>query len=217
MNVVAIGANPDDVEIGVGGTLARHVKEGDKVYILHMVNTGYSDPISKKIYRTDEEVRNCAQQAATIIGAELRMLGFKDRCVPFNEESVIVVDKFLREHSIDVVYTHWRGDTHQDHINTYNTVMAAARYIDHIYLFEQIPLPRASIVNVGARYYVDITDYIDIKLKAVSAYASEVEKYGNDLLEGILALARYRGIQCGCKHAEAFELVKSVRRSLHST
>ena len=138
MNVVAIGANPDDAEIGAGGTLSRHVQQGDKVYIVHMVGTGYCDPISKKIYRTDDEVRICAQNAADIIGAELHVLGFKDRCVPFNEDSVIAVDKFLREHSIDVLYTHWRGDSHQDHINTHNTVMAAARYIDNIYLFEQI-------------------------------------------------------------------------------
>jgi LmbE family N-acetylglucosaminyl deacetylase len=211
MNVVAIGANPDDVEIGVGGTLARHVREGDKVYILHMVNTGYSDPITKKVYRTDEEVRNNAQKAASIIGAELHMFNFKDRCVPFNEESIIKIDSFLRDHSIDIVYTHWRGDTHQDHINTHNAVMAAARYINNLYLFEQIPLPRASTINVEARYYIDITDFLKIKLESVSAYGSEVKKYGDDLLEGVQALARYRGVQCGCKYAEAFEVVKQVR------
>jgi LmbE family N-acetylglucosaminyl deacetylase len=212
MNVVGIGANPDDVEIGASGTLSRHAQEGDNVYILHMINSGYSDPIGGKTYRTSEEVMKNAYRAAEIIGAELHTLNYNDRKVPFNEDSVIKVDRFLREHSINIIYTHWRGDAHQDHINTHNTVMAAGRYVDNIYLFEQIPLPRASTINAEARYYVDITDYFDMKTESISAYESEVKKYGNDLLEGIEALARYRGIQCGCKYAEAFEVVKEVRR-----
>ncbi|MHA1409171.1 MAG: PIG-L deacetylase family protein [Candidatus Odinarchaeia archaeon] len=212
MNVVAIGAHPDDIEIGLGGTLARHVKEGDRVYILHMVNTGYNDPIKQITYRTNNEAQENAQNAANIIGADLHMLNFKDRQVPFNDESVVLIDRFLKKYSIDVIYTHWKGDSHQDHINTYNTVMAAARYADNIYLFEQIPLPRVSVINVAARYYVDITDFLDIKLRAVNCYKSEIRKYGSDLIEGIESLARYRGIQCNCKYAEAFELVKSVRR-----
>jgi LmbE family N-acetylglucosaminyl deacetylase len=210
MNVVAIGANPDDVEIGVGGTLARHVKEGDKVYILHMVNTGYDDPITKRIWRTDDETREYARKAAKIIGAELHTLNFKDRQVPFDERSIIIVDRFLRKHSIHVVYTHWDGDSHQDHINTHKTVMAAARYIGNICLFEQIPLPRANVVSYEPKYYVDITDFMQIKLNAVKIYESETRKYPG-LLEGVKALARYRGTQCSRKYAEAFEVVKEVR------
>ena len=210
MNVVAIGANPDDVEIGAAGTLARHVKEGDKVYILHMINTGYDDPISKRILRTDDETRCCARKAAETIGAELRMLDYRDRQIPFDERSVIMVDRFLREHSIDVVYTHWDGDSHQDHINTHKTVMAAARYIGHIYLFEQVPLPRASVVSYEPKYYVDISDYMQAKLEALKNYESETTK-SRYLLSGVKALARYRGTQCGRKYAEAFEVVKEVR------
>lgn len=212
MNIAAIGAHPDDIEIGVFGTLARHAAEGDKIYILHMVNTGYGDPLGGTTYRTDEEVFGCAKKSAEMINADLTMLNFRDRNVPFNEDSVVQVDGFLRKHKIDTIYTHWRGDSHQDHINTYKTVMAAGRYIDNVYLFEEIPLPRVSSVEVGARHYVNITKYIDIKLKAVSAYKSEIKKYGLNLLEGIRALAVYRGNQCGCKYAEAFEIVKEVRR-----
>jgi LmbE family N-acetylglucosaminyl deacetylase len=210
LNVVGIGANPDDVEIGVAGTLARHAKDGDNVYILHMINTGYDDPIAKKVIRTDHEARKCARKAAKTIGAELHMLDFKDRNVPFDERSVIKVERFLREHSIDTVYTHWDGDSHQDHINTHKTVMAAARYVDRIYLFEQVPLPRANVVSYEPKYYVDISDFIKTKLAALRNYQSEIRKY-TGLLEGVKALARYRGTQCGRKYAEAFEVVKQVR------
>jgi LmbE family N-acetylglucosaminyl deacetylase len=175
-----------------------------------MINTGYDDPISKQIRRTDEEARECAKNAAKTIGAELTMLDFKDRNIPFNEESVIKVESFLRKHSIDVVYTHWDGDSHQDHINTHRTVMAAARYIGQIYLFEQVPLPRAGVVSYEPKYYVNISDFLQTKLDSLKEYKSEIRKY-NHLLESVEALARYRGAQCGIKYAEAFEIVKQVR------
>ncbi len=210
MNVLAIGANPDDVEIGTAGTLARHVKEGDNVYILHMINTGYDDPISKQIRRTDEQARESARNAAKIIGAEMIMLDFKDRKIPFNEKSVISVEKIIRKNAIDVVYTHWDGDSHQDHINTHKTVMAAARYVDNIYLFEQVPLPRANVVSYEPKYYVNITNFLQTKIDSLKNYETEIRKY-NHLLESVEALARYRGAQCGIKYAEAFEVVKQVR------
>jgi len=211
MNILAVGANPDDVEIGAAGTLARHVNEGNKVYILHMINTGYNDPITKRVWRSDVETRKQAERAATIIGAEMHMLNFRDRHVPFNEKSIILVEKFIKEHSIDVVYTHWGGDSHQDHINTHRTVMAATRYLENVYLYEQIPVPRMSTIHVEPKYYVDITDYVDIKLEAIRSYEFLLKKYGDDFIEGIKALARYRGTQCGRKYAEAFEVVKIVR------
>jgi len=209
MNIVAIGANPDDVEIGAAGTLAKRVSEGDKAYILHMINTGYDDPITDQMWRTTDETIDRAQRAADIIGAEMHMLPYKDRQVPFNEESVMLIDKFLREHAIDTVYTHWSGDSHQDHINTHKTVMAAARYIKNVFLFEQIPAPRLGVSFIEPRYYVDITEYMDVKIKVLNIYKS-LSKYGENFINGIKALAQYRGMQCQVKYAEAFEVAKVV-------
>lgn len=209
--VIAIGAHPDDVEIGCSGTLARHVKEGNEVTILHMTNTGYSNRITGEVLRTPEESKEEAERAAKILGCELMMLDFEEQKVPFNEYSVALINNILDEKDINTVYTSWRGDSHQDHIATFKCVMAAARYIDNVYLYEQIPQPRTNELHVEPTHYVDITGYFEIKKKAMRAHKSQVKKYGDALMDGIESLARLRGIQCNRKYAEAFEVIKEVR------
>lgn len=209
-NIIAIGAHPDDVEIGCAGTIARHVFEGDKVTILHMTNTGYGNRITGEVLRTPEQSRNEAARAAKILGCELIMLDFEEQKVPFDAYSIALVNDILEKKNIDVVYTNWRGDSHQDHVATFKCVMAAARYIKNVYLYEQIPQPRVNEVHVEPTYYVDITDYLDKKIEAIKAHESQVKKYGKSLIDGVLALAKLRGIQCKRTYAEAFEVVKQV-------
>lgn len=209
--VIAIGAHPDDVEIGCAGTLARHVKEGDAVTILHMTNTGYGNRITGEILRTPEQSRREAERAAEILGCDLIMLDFEEQKVPFDAYSVSLVNSILDEKGIDVVYTNWRGDSHQDHIATFKCVMAAARYIDNVYLYEQIPQPRTNELHVEPTRFVNISNYIKIKMMAVEAHESQVKKYGDSLIDGVKSLARLRGVQCKRNYAEAFEVIKEVR------
>lgn len=209
--VIAIGAHPDDVEIGCAGTLARHIDEGDDVTILHMTNTGYSNRITGEILRTPVQSRREAERAAKILGCDLIMLDFEEQKVPFDAYSVALVNSILDEREVDVVYTSWRGDSHQDHIATFKTVMAAARHIDNVYLYEQIPQPRTNELHVEPTYFVDITKYFEIKVKTIEAHESQVKKYGDSVMDGVKSLARLRGVQCKRKYAEAFEVIKEVR------
>jgi LmbE family N-acetylglucosaminyl deacetylase len=210
-NVIAIGAHPDDVEIGCAGTLARHVDEGDAVTILHMTNTGYGNRITGEILRTPEQSRREAERAAEIVGCNLVMLDFEEQKVPFDAYSVALVNSILDEREINIVYTNWRGDSHQDHIATFKCVMAAARYIDNVYLYEQIPQPRTNELHVEPTHFVDITKYFEIKIRAIEAHESQVKKYGDSVIDGVKSLARLRGVQCKRGYVEAFEVIKEVR------
>ncbi len=209
-NIIAIGAHPDDVEIGCAGTLARHISEGDKVTILHMTNTGYGNRITGEVLRTPEQSKNEAARAAKILCCELIMLDFEEQNVPFNANSVALVNDVLEKKKINVVYTNWRGDSHQDHMATFKCVMAAARHIENVYLYEQIPQPRTNELHVEPTHYVDITDHLNKKIEVIRAHESQVKKYGESLIEGVISLARLRGIQCNRKYAEAFEVIKQV-------
>jgi len=200
-NIIAIGAHPDDVEIGCAGTLARHISEGDKVTILHMTNTGYGNRITGEVLRTPEQSRSEADKATKILGCELIMLDFAEQEVPFDAYSVALINDILDKKKINVVYTNWRGDSHQDHIATFKCVMAAARHIENVYLYEQIPQPRTNEMHVEPTYYVDITDYLAKKLEVIRAHESQVKKYGDSLIDGVVALAKLRGIQCSRKYA----------------
>lgn len=211
-NVIGIGAHPDDVEFGCAGTLARHVKNGDQVTILHMTASNYTN-IYGEIVPIGERRRQEAANAARIIGADLIMLDFQDQLLPFDRDTIFAIERILVERKIDVIYTHWNGDSHQDHINTLKSVLAAARHIDKIFLYEQVPLSRVGKIFSEVNYYVDITDFFDIKIQASLAHESQVkDKYNDKIMMGMRALAEFRGGQCNCKYAEAFEAAKQVIR-----
>jgi LmbE family N-acetylglucosaminyl deacetylase len=210
--VIAIGAHPDDVEFGCAGTLARHVQAGDKVTIVHMTCTDCMNIYGEKVIQ-GERRRKEAELAAGIIGAELIILGFTDQMVPFDRESIFAVERVIKQVKADIIYTHWNGDSHQDHINTLKSVLAAGRNVDQIYLYEQVPLPRVGKIFSEVNYYVNITDFYQIKETASLAHVSQVkDKYHDKIMLGMRSLAEFRGGQCDCKYAEAFEAVKQIVR-----
>ncbi len=211
-NVLAIGAHPDDVEFGCAGTLARHIKEGDKVTIMHMTCSD-SMNINYEIVDTKEVRKKESEEAAKIIGADLILLDFLDQCVPFDRTSIFAIEKVIKSLQVDVIYTHWNGDSHQDHINTLKSVFAAARYVDKIFLYEQVPYPRVGKIFSEANYYVDISSYYDIKERSVLAHESQiVGRYQKKIMVGMRSSAEFRGSQCNCEYAEAFEAVKQIIR-----
>lgn len=213
-NILAIGAHPDDIEFGCFGTLKRHINDGDKVTMVIMTQSDVKDAHTQEITRDSTISKNEANNAANILEAELILGSFQDTRIPFNGESVAFLEKIIKEKNIDTIYTHWGGDTHQDHINTLSSTMAAGRLIKNVLCYEQVPLPRITTTYPVANYYVDITSVIDYKLQGCAAHKSQIEKFnkhGFDMLDNILTLAKFRGNQCGVKYAEAFNILKIVK------
>ncbi len=211
-NVLAIGAHPDDVEFGCSGTILEHSKKGDRVIILVMTNSVSVDGTTGKVIRTHTELKKETAKAAELMDAQLEFLNFKDLHVPFGFESVSGIEKIIKKYDIDTIYTHWAGDSNQDHIATYKATIAAARYIKNVYCYEQIPIPRHTENEMKPNMYKVISD-IDIKLKVAQCHKSQLRKYtamGFDVLDNLEILARYRGIQADTKYAEAFQIIKTV-------
>jgi len=214
-NILAIGAHPDDVEFGCFGTLRRHILNGDNVIICLMSNSTVTDAATGVYTRTEKISISEAECSASSIGAKLIMLNYQDTEIPFNSDSVKKLEKIIVDNKIDTIYTHWGGDTHQDHINTLNTTLAASRMLDNVLCYEQVPLPRVCRNYPVANYYVDITDTIDDKIDACKCHNSQIEKYksmGIDLLDNLVTLAKFRGTQCSVKYAEAFNMLKMVKK-----
>ena len=212
-NVLAIGAHSDDVEFGCGGTLIKHVSNGDNVHILMMSNGDIKHSVTGESIRTIEDTDNECKCAADKMGVNLIQLDFPDREVPFNSESITAIEKVINEHNIDTVYTHWSGDTHQDHINTLKSSLSASRLVQNVFGYEQVPVPRVTNVYPVANYYVDITDFMETKIEACKCHTSQILKYDNmgvDMIDGLDVLARYRGNQIRRKYAEAFDVLKMV-------
>lgn len=213
-NVLAIGAHPDDIEFGCFGTLKKHKDAGDNVIMLVMTQSDVKDAHTGQVTRNSSISVQEAKDASKLLDCELILGPFEDTKVPFDSASVAFIEDIIKKNKIDIVYTHWAGDTHQDHINTLAASMAAARLIKNVLCYEQVPLPRITTTYPVANYYVDVTDTINFKLEGCNAHKSQVDKFmshGFDIIDGIETLAKFRGNQAGVKYAEAFNVLKIVK------
>ena len=206
-NILAVGAHADDVEIGCGGTVARHVKKDDNVIILIMAESSYTD-YTGRVLRSIEEGVNEEENAAKVIGAKLINLGFKTKCVPYSSESIEAINRIIDDYDIDTIYTHWYHDTHQDHKRTTQSVLSAGRHVPNILMYEpEYPAGR-SYLGFRNQYYVDIVSTFEIKMNALKCHKSQVKKYGDAFLEAVEARARHRGYEIRSEYAECFEVVR---------
>ena len=207
-NVLAVGAHADDVEIGCGGTVALHTQRGDKVIILIMAESAYTY-YDGRVLRTEEEWKTEEARGAKVLGAKLINLGFKTKEVPYSRESIESINRVIDEYNIDMIYTHWYHDSHQDHRRTTQSVLSAGRYVKNILMYEpEYPAGR-SYLGFRNQYYVDITSTFDIKMEALKQHKSQIRKYGEKMfLEAVEARARHRGYEIGSRYAECFEVVR---------
>ena len=214
MNVMAIGAHPDDIEFGCSGTLIRHINAGDNVIYVCMTNTESKSGTTGDVLRTNDELFDEVKCATNKMGIETtEFLDFKDLHVPFSFDSVSALDRLIQKYKIDTIYTHWAGDSNQDHISTFKSTMAAARYVRNVYCYEQIPIPRLTENEMTINYYVDISDYMENKIQVAECHKSQIKKYkkiGFDVPNRLRVLAEFRGIQANCKYAEGFHIIKKV-------
>jgi LmbE family N-acetylglucosaminyl deacetylase len=193
VRVVAVGAHPDDIELGCGGTLLRHAAAGDDVTML-VLTRGESGP-QGVLSRVEEQER-----AALLLGARLLWGPYRDNHVPSGREIVGLLDDVLRSAAADIVYVHAPHDTHQDHVAASAAVFAAARRSTRI-LHYQSP----STVAFHPTLYVDVEQTLAGKLLALEAHGSQVALCPMVDLDAVTAGARYWGGQARVRYAEAFE------------
>lgn len=193
MNVLAIGAHPDDVEIGCGGALLAHREAGDQLTVLVMTE-GSNIPGSNPRVREQED-------AATLLGAELIWGGFADGFVPDSKEAVDVVQAAIARSSPDVVYTHGPRDTHQDHRATGLASIAASRKVSQVLCYEA---PTA--IAFSPNFFVNIDGLVEAKLDLIRCHMSQVMRNGIVDLEALEAGARFRGFAARARQAEGFEV-----------
>lgn len=199
MKILAIGSHPDDIEIGCGGSLLKHRAAGDTVHVIVLTgggrggNTSGIEPtlISARLLE--------AEAAARILDVSIECWDYNDAEIP---ESVVLVDrieKIVNEFKPDRVYVPYGNDTHQDHRVTSNVAKSACRKVKQILEYEE----PSSYNSFNATYWIDVTPFIEKKMDAIRAHASQGHK---EILKAksIEGLNLYRGYQSHVEYAEGF-------------
>jgi LmbE family N-acetylglucosaminyl deacetylase len=185
-NVLVLSPHIDDDILGAGGTLHKHHLAGDRIV---------------SVYLTDTELRKReGEEAAKVIGIdEVVFLDYPIRELDKHPEIAEKIAQLVEQHKPEILYLPFMIDNHNDHISTNKIFLNALELIPHSPLLYAYEVWSTFLPNV----LVDITEQIERKKRAILSYKSQLA--GNDYLNAIISLNRYRGILSKAKqYAEGF-------------
>ena len=230
MNILAIGAHPDDVEINCGGTLAKYAKLGHKVFTATATNGNIGSATLPKdeiaAIRKEE-----ARKAAAIIGAEYICLDYDDEMFFETKEARIKFIDLVRYCKADVILTHYPEDYNPDHeltskiVNDIAVMIPIAKIETKNKPYDKIPViayfEPAHGLNFIPTEYVDISDVIDLKIQMCACHQSQVQWMSDNYKDALqdtnfferqILASKYRGMQCDVEYAEGFRMANDAYR-----
>jgi len=192
--VLAIGAHPDDIEIGCGGALITHKDNGHKVYGLVLTD---GEMGGNRKTRLGE-----AERSAEALGLDgLCFLHLSDARVTDDLDTVTKIRDRIYRVRPDTIYTHTEKDSHQDHRNSSRAVRSAARGVARILLFEDVRTQSEFTPHV----YIELTkSALEKKIAALLFHKSQEGK--SFIVDHVRSMAEYWGHRQNTRYVEAFEL-----------
>lgn len=210
--ILVIGAHYDDCELGAGGAMAKWVREGASVYKMTLTDNvtdfAYNDAHISQIQSVKESA-----QACSVLGVTEVLTISTAACteLTYNKKQMQEVESFILDNKIDTVVTHYLHDIQQDHVHASIISYVAGRYCDNILMYQsnRYVLPE----NYYPRVFVDITETVELKRRALQCYTGGHDRHGN-LFDITLNLNRMHGYSAkkttGETYAEAFHVQKMV-------
>lgn len=226
-SVLVVAAHPDDEVLGCGGTLLRHVAQGDQVHIMILAEglTSRAPQRDVKGFQAElDALHQNAQRVAKALGAKsIGLFNFPDNRMDHVDllDVVKVIEGAIDEFSPEIVYTHHAGDVNIDHLQTHNAVVTACRSLPgqsvrELYFFETPSSTEWQMQTSDKVFlptlYVDIAEVFEKKIKTLELYASEMRDYPHARsYKAVEILARFRGYAAGLEFAEAFSVGRIIR------
>ena len=209
MNVLAVGSHFNNIELGCGGALLRHVQRGDKVVLFVAATSGSLNSERNETGR-DEIVFQNAQEAVQIIGGRLICGGFETLHLEFEDTLNAKLVHLIEREKFDLIYTHFPGDPQHDHRALARAAIHAGRHVPSILGYRcswyQSEEP------FRANFFVDISDVWDKKEEAIRKYQSNSGRVKEEKIAYFKNDAENNGRQNGVAFAEGFQVIKWLER-----
>jgi LmbE family N-acetylglucosaminyl deacetylase len=225
VRIGVIAAHPDDEVLGCGATMARLAVEHE-VHVA-LLGEGFASRSVARDASVDAELRRlheAAQQVASMLGVRsLKLASLPDN--QFDRVALLDIVRWVEGWLADVrptvVYTHHPGDLNVDHRLTFQALLTATRPVPgcgvrEVYSFEAPSSTEWAFQRLEPAFrpntFVDVTDTIEMKIKALEAYAGEARTFPHPRSPEALRAASQRwGSVAGVPNAEAFELIRAIR------
>ncbi len=223
--ILVIAAHPDDEIIGIGGTVAKHINSGDECFAI-ILGEGMTSRYDSRKQAEDKKVQELHKdvfEASKIVGYNNTFL----ENLPDNRfdsvdllDIIKIIEMYIDKIGPNIIYTHHYGDLNVDHRRTYEAVLTATRplqnqYVKEVYCFETVSSTEWNFeytTEFKPNYFVDVTQTLDTKLKAMYCYKSEIRSFPHPRsIENLELNAKKWGSVVGMKYAEAFEVVRIIK------
>jgi len=227
LDILAIGAHPDDVELGCGATIAKEISAGKKIGILDLTRGELGT-------RGSAEIRDIeANNAAKLLGVSIREnLAFADGFFVNDKEHQLKIIKIIRKYKPEIVLCNAIDDRHIDHpkgsqLVSESCFLSGLLKVETVFEGKQQQAWRPKQVyhyiqwkNIEPDFVVDVTGFIEAKVEAVKAYSSQFYNPSSNepsspissknFLESIIYRAQDLGRLVGVEHAEGFNTERYV-------
>ncbi len=217
-SILVLAVHPDDETLGAGGTLLKHRKNGDHIHWL--IATQVEDKNSENFKTRQKEI----EIVSDLYNFDsVHYLGLSTMRVDEYSMKYLVdkISKVIQKIEPSVLYLPFKHDIHSDHRKIFDAAFSCSKsfrypYLKTIYMMEILSetefapssQENAFIPNV----FVDITQFIDEKIKIMQIFKNEIEDHPFPRsIKNIEALATFRGAIAGCKYAESFMLLKKIQ------
>ncbi|MGV3465802.1 MAG: bacillithiol biosynthesis deacetylase BshB1 [Heyndrickxia sp.] len=226
IDILAFGAHADDVEIGMGGSIAKWASEGKKIVICDLTRAELSSNGTVETRQVE------AKNAAEILGVKERItLSLPDRGLYKTDDNILRIVEIIRTYKPTLVFAPYYEDRHPDHAN-------CAYLVEEAFFsagIRKITTQSATIAHKPNGLYhfmingfqrpdftVDITDYMDKKVESLFAYKSQFVETQDGVktpltdgyIETVQARERLFGKEVGTKYAEGFKSKKPILLNL---
>jgi LmbE family N-acetylglucosaminyl deacetylase len=208
MNVLAVGAHHDDIEIGCGGSLARLARQGHKTFGVTLTNSETHYDL-RGIHRTAVQATAEAEQAAGVLGLTLLPFegaGRDNGTLTYDVRLMRRLEELMAAHQISLVFSHWRLDLNTDHEAAAKMTIVAARHVPAVLMYRSNWYQPATPFN--GTFFVDVSDTIQVKRRSLECYRIEIANRTPDWIESFMDRERCAGFAIGKPYAECFEPIR---------
>jgi LmbE family N-acetylglucosaminyl deacetylase len=218
--IMVIAPHPDDETLGCGGTLMRHISEGDEVYWLICTTITEAQGFAKE--RIEERKKEIKFVAKMFGFAGYRQLNFNTAELDQVPRSQLVgaISEYIKEIEPHTLYLPFRNDVHSDHAYVFDSSVACTKSFRYPYVNKVCVYETLSETEFGLRtddggfkpnMWVNISEYLKRKIEIIETYKSEINEHPFPRsVEAIKALATLRGSTVNFKAAESFISLKEV-------